>query len=123
MTPLRYSDPEVQEDLKRWQFKVVPDERTGNPRVKIGDTLYAPEEVSAHILRKVRMSAVAKTGAEVVKAVITVPGMNRCCPYMIQMDVPLSRGRATVAQPTSMITRSKPPAMRPSWQASTLCVS
>lgn len=70
----RFTDPEIQEDLKRWQFKVVADERTGNPRIKIGDILYAPEEISAHILRKVRMSAIAKTGAEVVKAVITVPG-------------------------------------------------
>ncbi len=69
-----YDDPVIQEDLKRWSFQVVADEATGNPRIKVGKILYAPEEISSFILRKVKMSAVKKTGAEVIKAVITVPG-------------------------------------------------
>jgi molecular chaperone DnaK len=42
-------------------------------RIKIGDRLYTPPEVSAHILRSLKERAEARLGEEITQAVITVP--------------------------------------------------
>ncbi|NPA32815.1 MAG: molecular chaperone DnaK [Aquificae bacterium] len=65
---------EVKEEAKRVSYKVVPDEK--------GDAVFdipnagkkvRPEEVGAHILRKLKEAAEAFLGEPVKKAVITVP--------------------------------------------------
>ena len=65
---------EVREEAKRVSYKVVPDEK--------GDAVFdipnagrkvRPEEVGAHILRKLKEAAEAFLGEPVKKAVITVP--------------------------------------------------
>jgi molecular chaperone DnaK len=43
------------------------------PRVKIGDRLYTPQEISAFILQKMKSTAEDYLGQEVTEAVITVP--------------------------------------------------
>lgn len=43
------------------------------PRVKIGDRLYTPQEISAMILQKMKSTAEDYLGSEVKEAVITVP--------------------------------------------------
>ncbi|HDM36990.1 MAG TPA: molecular chaperone DnaK [Candidatus Syntrophoarchaeum butanivorans] len=66
----RYS--EVQEEKKLVPYEVVPGPND-NVRVKIGDKLYAPEEISAMVLRKMVEDASKYLGEKVTDAVITVP--------------------------------------------------
>ena len=63
---------EVEEEAKQVTFDVVPDEH-GNARIKVRDKLYAPEEISALILRKLADDAGRHLGERVTEAVITVP--------------------------------------------------
>ncbi|MCU1668764.1 MAG: Chaperone protein dnaK [Blastococcus sp.] len=63
---------EVEEEAKQVTYDVVPDEH-GNARIKVRDKLYAPEEISALILRKLADDAGRNLGERVTEAVITVP--------------------------------------------------
>ena len=65
---------EVQADLKEVQFKVEPGD-SGNVKIKCPQTgrAYAPEELSAEVLRKLAGDASKFLGTEVARAVITVP--------------------------------------------------
>src|SRR4030095_10352588 len=64
--------PEVQSELKNVPYKVVagPNEAV---RFDIGDKLYAPEEISSQVLRKLADDAGKYLGEKVTDAVITVP--------------------------------------------------
>ncbi|MDR1804782.1 MAG: molecular chaperone DnaK [Flavobacteriales bacterium] len=63
---------EVTEELKHIPYKIV---KGGNntPRVNIENRLYAPQEISAMILQKMKKTAEDYLGKEVNQAVITVP--------------------------------------------------
>jgi len=63
---------EVQEEANRVPYRVEkgPD---GGVRIRVGNKLYTPEEISAFILKKLASDAAAKLGTEVKQAVITVP--------------------------------------------------
>src|SRR3954466_7444935 len=63
---------EVEEEAKQVTYDVVPDEH-GNARIKVRGKLYAPEEISALILRKLADDAGRQLGEKVTEAVITVP--------------------------------------------------
>src|SRR5215218_4648428 len=63
---------EVEEEASQVTYDVVPDEH-GNARIKVRDKLYAPEEISALILRKLADDAGRHLGERVTEAVITVP--------------------------------------------------
>jgi molecular chaperone DnaK len=63
---------EVEEEAKQVTYDVVPDEN-GLARIKVRDKLYAPEEISALILRKLADDAGRNLGERVTEAVITVP--------------------------------------------------
>src|SRR5215470_9746266 len=66
----RYS--EVQEEVKNVPFKVVPGPNDA-VRFDIMGKLYAPEEISALVLRKLADDASKYLGEKVTEAVITVP--------------------------------------------------
>ncbi|MCE0765137.1 molecular chaperone DnaK [Pseudonocardia kujensis] len=63
---------EVEEEAGQVTYDVVPD-ANGLARVKVRDKLYAPEEISALILRKLADDAGRHLGERVTEAVITVP--------------------------------------------------
>src|SRR3954454_3485067 len=63
---------EVEQEAEQVTYDVVPDEN-GNARIKVRGKLYAPEEISALILRKLADDAGRQLGEKVTQAVITVP--------------------------------------------------
>ncbi len=68
----KFSDPLVQETVKRVPYKVSA-APNGDARVHMGGKEYSPPEVSAMILQKIKADAEAYLGEPVDKAVITVP--------------------------------------------------
>lgn len=66
-----WNDADVQKMLKRVSYNVVNE--GGQPRVKIDDKTYSPEEISSYTLAKLKKVAEDYYGSEVTKAVITVP--------------------------------------------------
>ena len=59
-------------DLQHLPYAVVAGERD-LPRVKIGDTMWSPEAISALILQQVKHNAEQSLGQPVREAVVTVP--------------------------------------------------
>lgn len=63
---------EVNEEMKLVPYEVVTGENNTS-RVKIGDRVYSPPEISAMILQKMKQTAEDYLGQKVTEAVITVP--------------------------------------------------
>src|SRR3712207_3268156 len=68
----KFSDPEVQRDLKLVPYKVSA-APNGDVQVTMGGKTFSPPEVSAMILQKLKADAEAYLGEKVERAVITVP--------------------------------------------------
>ncbi|KAI8442493.1 hypothetical protein MSG28_005982, partial [Choristoneura fumiferana] len=71
----KYDDPQIEQDIKHWPFRVVND--GGNPKIQVdykGKSMcFPPEEISSMILTKMKNTAEAYLDTEVKEAVITVP--------------------------------------------------
>ena len=71
----RYDDSTVQSDKKHWPFAVISDH--GKPKIRVEhqgeEKVFAPEEISAMVLQKMKETAEAYLGKPVKNAVITVP--------------------------------------------------
>ncbi|MBL8003328.1 MAG: molecular chaperone DnaK [Flavobacteriales bacterium] len=63
---------ECEKEVSRVPYDVVRGDNN-TPRVKIGDRLYTPQEISAMILQKMKKTAEDYLGTTVSEAVITVP--------------------------------------------------
>ena len=72
-----FKDKEVQEDMKTWPFKVVGRESDGKPSVVVQykgvSKQFAPEQISAMVIGKMKDVAETFTGEIVKDMVITVP--------------------------------------------------
>lgn len=70
-----FTDSTVQHDAKLLPFKVI--EKNSKPHIKVstsqGDKVFAPEEISAMVLGKMKETAEAYLGKKVTHAVVTVP--------------------------------------------------
>lgn len=67
----RWADSEVQRDAKWLPYKLV--QKGDGVRVMMGGKEYAPEEISAMVLQKLKADAEARLGETITEAVITVP--------------------------------------------------
>lgn len=63
---------EVRDEMTKVPYEVIAGEN-GSARVKIGDRVYSPPEISAMILQKMKKTAEDYLGQPVTEAVITVP--------------------------------------------------
>ncbi|MEX1135282.1 MAG: molecular chaperone DnaK [Balneolales bacterium] len=63
---------EVKDEKKSVSFKVVKGDE-GTARIKVEDREYAPQEISAMVLQKMKQTAEEYLGEKVTEAVITVP--------------------------------------------------
>jgi len=68
----KFSDPEVQKDLKILPYKIV-ENKNGDAWVRARDKEYSSPEISAFVLQKMKETAEAYLGEKVTDAVITVP--------------------------------------------------
>ena len=68
----RFETPDVARDRTRVPYSVVAGD-SGDVRISIGGREYAPPEISAIVLQKLKADAEAYLGEEVSGAVITVP--------------------------------------------------
>ena len=68
----RFEEETVQRDIKQVPFKVAK-HANGDAHVQMGGETYAPPEISAMILQKMKQDAEAKLGEKILQAVITVP--------------------------------------------------
>ncbi|ORY61941.1 heat shock protein 70 family [Leucosporidium creatinivorum] len=71
----KFSDQEVQSDMKHWPFKII--DKATKPIIQVeyrGETKdFTPEEISSMILLKMKETAEAYLGTTVTNAVVTVP--------------------------------------------------
>lgn len=68
----RFDSPEVQKDKNIVPYKIVPGDN-GDAWVEVKDQKYAPSQISAMILQKLKEYAESYLGEKIEKAVITVP--------------------------------------------------
>ena len=68
----KYDDPETQRAMKVLPYKIVK-AANGDAHVEMGGKDYAPPQISALILQKIKQDAEAKLGGKITQAVITVP--------------------------------------------------
>ena len=68
----KYSDPEVQNELKRMSYK-TREAGNGGVEIQLGDKWYSPIEISSMVLQKIKTDAESKLGEKVTDVVITCP--------------------------------------------------
>ncbi len=69
----KFSDPEVQKEIKFVSYEVRERKTDGGVEIKIGEKWYTPPEISAMILQKLKQDAEEKLGEKIEEAIITCP--------------------------------------------------
>ena len=73
----KYSDHEVQEDIKLWPFQVIKDPSSDRPQIRVKylnqQKAFYAEEISAMVLQKLKQTASDYLGKDIKDAIITVP--------------------------------------------------
>lgn len=86
-----WSDPTVQRDVKFFPFPVI--EKNNKPHIKVetsqGEKVFAPEEISAMVLGKMKETAEAYLGKKVTHAVVTVPAYFNDAQRQVRRFAPL----------------------------------
>ena len=67
-----FSDDKIKKEIKNAPYSIVKSEN-GDAWVEVNDKKYAPSQISAYILQKMKETAEKHIGTKVDKAVITVP--------------------------------------------------
>jgi molecular chaperone DnaK len=67
----RFEDDEVKSTITHVPYEIVKDGEL--VKVKMGDKLFAPPEISAKVLQKIKADAEERLGEKITEAVITVP--------------------------------------------------
>ena len=105
----KFDDPEVQEDIKRFTYKVIRS-KTGYPEIEVeykNETQhFSPEQISAMILTKMKETAEEFLGEKVSKAVITVPAYFNDAQRQATKDAGTIAGLDVlrlIAEPTSSV--------------------
>ena len=105
----RFSDPEVQEDIKRFTYKVI-DDGHDKPLIEVEykheTKHFTPEEISGMILGYLKQMAEEYLGYEVKKAVITVPAYFNDTQRQATKDAGIIAGLEVlrlIAEPTSSV--------------------
>lgn len=110
-----WTDPLVQSDREVFPFKLK--EKNGKPHVAVAvsgvETLFAPEEISAMILSRMRETAEAYLGKNVTHAVVTVPACTE--PHAtISFSEPYQQSLSYTGKPAPMSKRLlMPPGLSP----------
>ena len=68
----KYDDAEVQQAAKALPYKIIK-AANGDVHVQMGSKDYAPPQIAALVLQKIKQDAEAKLGEKISQAVITVP--------------------------------------------------
>ncbi len=68
----RYSDPEVQKELKRLPY-TTREKSNGGIEIKMGEKWYTAIEISSMVLQKIKADAKEKLGEDITDVVITCP--------------------------------------------------
>ena len=104
----RFDDPEVQEDIKRFTYKVV--NKNGYPVIEVeykhNIQQFTPEQISAMILTKMKETAEEFLGCPVKRAVITVPAYFNDAQRQATKDAGTIAGlkvERLIAEPTSSV--------------------
>ncbi|KAF2894043.1 hypothetical protein ILUMI_12130 [Ignelater luminosus] len=91
----KFSDPQVQEDIKRFPYEVFND--LGVPKIRIDqDREYYPEEISAFILARMKVIAEARMNEKITRCVVTVPAYFNDAQRQATKDAATIAGFATV---------------------------
>jgi len=105
----KFNDPEVQEDIKRFTYKVIENDK-GYPVIEVmyknKIEHFSPEQISAMILTKMKETAEDYLGCKVNRAVITVPAYFNDAQRQATKDAGIIAGlkvERLIAEPTSSV--------------------
>jgi heat shock protein 5 len=99
----KFSEKDIQADMKHFPFKVI--DRDGKPVVQVqvnGEKKqFTPEEISAMVLGKMKEVAESYLGKKVTHAVVTVPAYFNVSFHHSPKTIGLSFANNWIGQPTS----------------------